>query len=503
MTKQTNSDRLKKIREVMGLTQRECAELFGVVHGAVGLWEAGKRKIPGPVLKLMALYESELGIEDAPVDDGTKGLKALQSSWSGRALRLASTGVYVTGQLALHGVKAALQQGQIDSPIEQQVYISVARRIVETLGDMKGLAQKLGQIVSFMNFHLPPAVRRELASLQHLSPPMHAAVIAEQIVIATGQTPRQLFAEWDEQPFAAASIGQVHQARLPSGESVAVKVQYPNMPAVLKADLKNARMLERLVAMVLRGHQPGELVQEVYERLCEECDYTHEAANLQQFATIHAGDPRIVVPQVFPDYCRATVLTTERLIGKNFSEFLASATLAERNRAGETIFTAALRPLFLHRCFNGDPHPGNYLFLDDGRVGLVDFGCVKRLRPDLFKLWMQFIRAVCGDDRASMEAALIKMKVVPDPEQFDFADFWDVMRAWYAPWYQPTPFRFTEKFVADLWHRMMLRNPNATRLHFPRELIYLNQLQWGLYAVLAALDAESAWSQIVEPWLMK
>lgn len=498
--KQTDKQRLLLLRDAMGLTQRECAELFGVVHGAVGLWEAGKRKIPGPVLKLMAMYEAELGLDIAD-SDAVQGLDALQTSWTTRALKLASTGVYVTGKLALHGLKAALTQGRELTAIEQEIHLAVSRRVVATLGEMKGLAQKLGQIISFMNFHLPPSVRRELASLQHLSPPMSAAVIAEQIVIATGQTPRQLFAEWEPTPFAAASIGQVHRARLPSGEAVAVKVQYPDIQKVLKADLKNGALLERLVATVLRGHQPGQLVQEVHERLVEECDYRREAEQMQRFAQMHAADARIVVPRVYAEYCRPTLLVADLIDGATFADFVRRATRAQRDAAGATIFTAALRPLFEHGCFNGDPHPGNYLFLSDGRVALLDFGCVKTLRKDIRALWLRFIRSVCRGERAGMEAALLAMSVVTDPDRFGFADCWELMREWYAPWYQSGPFRFTEAWLAERWQRMILRNPNAARLNFPRELIYLNQLQWGLYAVLAALEAEQDWAAIVRQWI--
>lgn len=493
--------RLIAVRTALDFAQRDMAHALGVVHGAIGLWESGKRKIPGPVRKLIELYEQELGLAPPASPSAEAAIDALPRSRFARNARLTATGAYVTSQLALLGIKQVLLGQQSLSGVQTAVYAQIAARVVETLGRMKGMAQKLGQFISYINFHLPPAIRKQMATLQQLSPPMSAAVIAEQIVAAFGKTPRQLFAEWSETPFAAASIGQVHRATLASGEVVAVKVQYPGIREVLQSDLANAGALERLASYFIRGHTPGELVQEIYERLFEECDYRHEAAAQTRFQRWFADDTRVVIPRVYPAYSAESVLTSALIEGDDLTRFARRASQVERNRAGEIIFDFVLTSLCTHHTFNADPHPGNYRFLSDGRVAFLDFGCTKTLDAPLFAAWRNFIRAVLDADFARVKKIAIDLGVVHDIAQFDFEHFYAVMRAWYEPWYSDTPYMFTEEKLNALWKMMSLRNPNTTRMHFPKELLYLNNVQWGLAAVLSTLRASSRWSKRVAEWM--
>ncbi len=495
------AERLKKLREIMGLNQRELADLLGVVHGAVGLWEAGKRKVPGPVIKLLEIYEGQLGLAATAGSAAEHPLDKLQSSWMMRGLKLTTTGTYIAGQLALLGIRQIAWGDQAIPEVQSKAYTAIARRLVDTLGGMKGLPQKLGQFISYMDFHLPEELRRELATLQRCSPPMSAPVIASQIVTEFRETPNQRFAEWTPEPFAAASLGQVHRAVLHTGEAVAVKVQYPGIDRVLAADVKNAAVIEQLGAFFLRGHAPGPLIQEIHERLVEECDYTVEARNQMFFYAAFADDPRVVIPRVFPDHSTQRVLTTEFIEGRNFSEFLRTASAAERNHAGEILWDLAMRSLFTLRRFNGDPHPGNYLFLNDGRIGWVDFGCVKPMDDLLFTQWRQFICGVIANDPAAVRAAIDALGMVPDPSRYDYDHFFALMRAWYEPWWSDRPYQFTRARHTALWRRMALDNPNAARTHFPRSTFYLNQVQWGLPALLAELGAESNWHARLKAYL--
>lgn len=485
----------------MALSQRELADLLGVVHGAVGLWEAGKRKVPGPVIKLMEIYEAQLGLSPPPEPATEHPLEKLQSSWMARGLKLTTTGAFIAGQLALLGIRHIAWGDQSVPEVQAKAYTAIARRLVDTLGSMKGLPQKLGQFISYMDFHLPEALRRELATLQRCSPPMSAPVIAERIVAEFRETPHQRFAEWNAAPFAAASLGQVHRAVLRTGETVAVKVQYPGIDRVLAADLKNAAVIEQLGAFFLRGHAPGPLIQEIHERLVEECDYTIEAANQMFFCEAFADDPRVVIPRVFAEHSTRRVLTTAMVEGRSVAEFVRTASAAARNRAGEIIWDLAMRSLFTLQRFNGDPHPGNYLFLLDGRVGWVDFGCVKTMDAALSTHWRQFIRGVIDNDPDSVRAAIDALGMVPDPARYDYQHFFDLMRAWYEPWWSNQPYQFTRERHTALWRRMALDNPNAARTHFPRSTFYLNQLQWGLPALLADLGATSNWHARLHEYL--
>ena len=185
-----------------------------------------------------------------------------------------------------------------------------------------------------------------------------------------------MFETWDEVPIAAASIGQVHRAITRDGRAVAVKVQYPGVDAAIRADLENTDLLFRLIALAFPGLEPKALVDELRERLIEELDYTIEARNQRLFADYYAEHPFIHVPAVLDELSTARVLTTELATGARFDELMRWSQ-TERDLAAETLFRFVFRGIYRIAAFNGDPHPGNYLFAPGGRVTFLDFGLVK------------------------------------------------------------------------------------------------------------------------------
>jgi transcriptional regulator with XRE-family HTH domain len=220
--RQAEAARLRRLRTTLGLTQRELATEFNVAHGAIGAWESGKQTLPGPVIKLLDLYEQEIGIGE---DDG--GIVRLKTSMLARSAALSSTAAKASVQVAAMWLERMLANDEHRNAITARTHAAIARNIVSTLGDLKGVAMKVGQTLGYLDHALPESTRAEFATLQITSRPMSPAVVAQVFLEEFGETPRQLFAEWSPVPFAAASIGQVHRARLKSGEEVAVKVQYP------------------------------------------------------------------------------------------------------------------------------------------------------------------------------------------------------------------------------------------------------------------------------------
>jgi predicted unusual protein kinase regulating ubiquinone biosynthesis (AarF/ABC1/UbiB family)/DNA-binding XRE family transcriptional regulator len=491
--------RLRRLREALGFNQREMATDFGVAHGAIGQWETGARPIPGPVRKLVELYEEELGIGDGDAASGRTGagaqetLRKLRTTWISRSLKLSRTAVAVTARATAAAFEKVLADESRQGTIAATARAAITRQIVDALGDLKGFPMKVGQMLSYVDVALPADAREELVALQAQTRPLAPSVVADVVLAELGQPPRRLFREWSPVPFAAASIGQVHRARLPSGEEVAVKIQYPGIAQALEADLRNVHLVERALTLVFRGQQPGAFVGELTDRLMEECDYLNEAANQEEMRRLWAGRDGVRVPRVFTELSTRRVLVTELAPGDSFQAFLARASQAERDRAGEVIFGFAFESIFRHGLFNGDPHPGNYLFGAGGAVTFLDFGCVKRFSARVVAEWRALVRLTLERDFAGVDRTGIEIGLVPDPATFDFAYYRHTLRLLFEPWLQDEPFRFTPAFVQRTWRALVTENPNRFRANVPKDWVLTSRVQWGLFAVLAELGASSNW----------
>jgi predicted unusual protein kinase regulating ubiquinone biosynthesis (AarF/ABC1/UbiB family) len=484
------ADRLRRLRDALGFSQREMAAELKVAHGAVGLWESGARTIPGPVLKLMELFEEELGLHDgAPV---TKPLTKLRTSFLSRGFKLSRTAAGATARAAAAALEKMFVSEERSSAVTATTQAAIARQIVDTLGEMKGFAMKVGQMASYLDFALPEPARDVLADLQRSTQPMAPRVVAETFLEDLGQSPRKLFTEWSPQPFAAASIGQVHRARLKTGEDVAVKVQYPGVVDAIRADLKNAALIDRASCLIFRAQEPGVLLAELGDHFLEECDYRLEAANQDEFRRLWAGRGGIAIPRVYTQLSTRRILVTELVEGEDFQTFVAHAAQEERNRTGELLWDFAFESIFRHNVFNGDPHPGNYLFRPRG-VTFIDFGCVKRFEGPQIGRWRAFIRATLERDIPRANRLWIEMGLAPDPARYDFDYHQRMIRTLYEPWLLDRPFRFTPEYLARMWNATGFENRNRARMNVPKEWVFAHRLESGLYALLTKLGATANW----------
>lgn len=264
--------------------------------------------------------------------------------------------------------------------------VVAAKRILETLGEMKGAALKVGQTLALVSDQLPPEARQVVARLFSQAPTLPFEQIAQVVQEELGRPPSELFAEFDPQPFAGASLGQVHRARLPTGEEVAVKVQYPGITAALLDDLKNAEAVVRAVGVGIRMLDGREYFDEIRREVTLELDYRRELGLLEEFRGYLARWPDLVVPRAHPELCTGRVLVLERLHGPTLHEYVKGVEAvppAERFAVGERLARAILGPFAYHRVIHGDAHPGNFVVMEGGRLGVLDFGSVKRL-PEPF-----------------------------------------------------------------------------------------------------------------------
>src|SRR5437870_5540825 len=288
--------------------------------------------------------------------------------------------------------------------------LETAKQIVAALGTMKGAAMKLGQVMSFLDVGLVAEehrdeFQRELAKLRDAAPTVSFKQMRRVIEDDLEEPIEEVFASFEQEAIAAASIGQVYRARLHDGRAVAVKVQYPGVAGAVRADLQNLEMIMRLLRRMTPGLDVKAIAEEIRERIAEELDYELEAQNQRALARIFAGHPFIFVPDVVSHLSRERVLVSEFVEGVGFEE-LKGREQSVRNRLGEVVFRFFVGCLYRHRQFSGDPHPGNFLLLADDRVAFLDFGLFKRMQPESVELELACQRAVVEHDANTLHRLL-------------------------------------------------------------------------------------------------
>jgi predicted unusual protein kinase regulating ubiquinone biosynthesis (AarF/ABC1/UbiB family) len=388
---------------------------------------------------------------------------------------------------------------------DPEAYARRAERYVEVLGHSKGALMKAGQMLSVIPFvsGVPPenraAFQAAMARLQADAPPMAPELAAGVVEAELRQSPEQVFAEFSAMPIAAASIGQVHVARLRDGRPVAVKVQYPGVAEAIRADLRNTELvavffqLLRSVAPGLTRLDPKAIAAEISERITEELDYRLEASNQTFFADAYRGHPFIHIPEVIPELSTHRVLTQELADGLSWPDAL-EAGQSLRNSWGEAIYRFAHGSLRRLHTFNADPHPGNYVFHLDGSVSFLDFGCVKGLKADQVTQVQNMYRATLRQDAPALLHSMIEMGIYdadrsPSPEEcFDYlSDRVEMILG-------PQPFTVTPEFIARmLEHEYTLSGPSGRvvrSMKGPHDLVsFFPRVDIGVLAVLGELRA--------------
>jgi predicted unusual protein kinase regulating ubiquinone biosynthesis (AarF/ABC1/UbiB family) len=388
--------------------------------------------------------------------------------------------------------------------LDHERELRTAEQVAERLGHMKGALMKLGQMASYLDEGLPAPLREALAQLQSSAPPMSGDLAAEVIRAELGADPDTLFVEWDPEPIAAASIGQVHRAvwRDPvSGteRAVAVKVQYPGVGDAIEADLRNADLLGALLRQGFGGLDPGDMVAEIKERLVEELDYTREAANQTLFADFYRGHPTIHVPEVVTELSTARVLTTELVTGASWQELL-TWDQTERDLAAECIFRFVFRSLYRFRHFNGDPHPGNYLFHGDGRVTFLDFGLVKHFTLHELATFESMVKSAAVDhDHATFRRILEEAGMLRPDAPVDTDDVGRYFSRFYEPVSRDRTITWTPSYASGIVrHTFDRSSPIAQYATVPRAFVFIQRINLGLYALLGELGAVGNYRRIAE-----
>ncbi len=382
-----------------------------------------------------------------------------------------------------------------------------AEALVKVLGGMRGAAMKVGQTLSAVDVGLvPEEIRPEfqeiLAKLQQDADPMPFKAIRKVIEEDLGDRLDALFEHVDEQPLAAASIGQVHRARTLDGREVVIKVQYPGIAEAIHADMQNLKLGLKLLSTIAPGIDTGAIADEVRDRIGEELDYELEAQNQRAMARVYRGHPFIFVPDVVTSLCSERVIVSEFVPGRRFAE-LKAAPQDVRDRAGEILVRFYINGPFRHRLLNGDPHPGNVLWCEDGRLAFLDFGFFKHLGDREYGELLASNRAVYERDPQALQQVMVAAGVMDDDPALaqPFFEHYDAILGWLSV---PEAMTIDARRTGDMMRRYteLRRSDGFESLELPAGHFVLIRAVMLLIGLLGQLEATNVWLDTGREWLL-
>ena len=421
-----------------------------------------------------------------------------------RTAKLAGLPLGLAGRTAVGlGKRLGGRSGEV---IAQEIQQRTADQVFRVLGELKGGAMKLGQALSIFEAALPPELagpyRATLTKLQEAAPPLPAATVHRVLAADLGPDWRSRFTSFEDDAAAAASIGQVHQAVWADGRRVAVKIQYPGAGKALISDFTQLSRLGRLFGLLMPGLEVKPLLDELRDRVAEELDYGMEAAAQRGFARAYAGDPDIYVPDVVAE--SEHVLVTEWMDGTPLSKVISNGAQEQRNRAGvlftRFLFSGPARAGLLH----ADPHPGNFRLLDDGRLGVMDFGAVDRLPDGLPLIFGQLLR-IMHDPAPDIESVERELRANGFLRPGISVDL-DALRAFLAPLAEPSAvdsFKFSREWLRAESSRVTeVSSANiARKFNVPPSYVLIHRVSTAGIGVLCQLECEGAFRAEVLRWV--
>lgn len=420
-----------------------------------------------------------------------------------RTVKLASLPLGIAGRAAAGFGKRLT--GQNADEVSADLAAKAAEQMFAVLGELKGGAMKLGQAMSVFEAAMPEEIagpyREALTKLQKDAPPMAASVVHRVLDQQLGTGWRGRFESFDDVPAAAASIGQVHRAVWSDGRAVAVKIQYPGADEALRSDLRQLRRLAPIFKPFAPGTDVKALVDELSTRSEEELDYRIEADYQRSFAAEFAGDPLIAVPAVVASAPK--VVVTEWMEGTPLAEIIANGTREQRNAAGvrlcEFHFSSPARVGLMHT----DPHPGNFMILDDGRLGVIDFGAVVALPEGIPQVLTEMVRLAVQDRPEDLVALMTISGYVVRGHRLDPEDALDFLRPFVEPLASET-FHFSREWmqqIAGTYSNVRGKEFQTSRAFtLPPEFLMIHRVLSGSVAILCQLDADAPFRSVITRW---
>jgi aarF domain-containing kinase len=426
-------------------------------------------------------------------------MSEFKSSKLSRFLSVGTSLTKASAQLAVDMAKNKAQDLLDKNPEvrDMGLKIKASKEIIQTMGELKGAMMKLGQMISISeDMFLPKEVTELFRDLQKNSPSMPTEEVKKMILENFKKSPEELFLEFDLKPVAAASIGQVHRARLHTGEVVAVKIQYPKIVNAIKYDFQNLHKIDKLVHL-LYANKPNidNMIAELKTSLLEECNYLHEMEQLQYFKEQYKDKfPMIVIPAVHPEFCSEQILTMEWVEGDSFEESL-HYTDEQKNFLGTSLYESYLHSLFELKRLHTDPQNGNYLFKPD-KIIILDFGSTREFDHDFVVDYAGLLMAL-EEDRLDIYSTIAKKLDMfkPDEEDEMLARHFKLIKDLYEPYTVAgthpisdlNPFQLFKDFLKDI---------NFKGRKSPRqEFLMLDRATFGLFAKLKGWRSEINWME--------
>ncbi len=431
------------------------------------------------------------------------GVSDLPRTSSRRAARLAGLPLGIAGRAAGSLGRRAFGRGEGD--LTEELADQAAEQVFAVLGELKGGAMKVGQALSVFEAGMPDKYaepfREALTKLQSEAPPMPAAEVERVLDAQLGLRWRERFSEFDGEAAAAASIGQVHRAVWSDGREVAVKVQYPGADEALRSDLRQLRRLAPLLRPLNPGTDIRGIIDELYDSTVSELDYRTEADTQRIFSAAFRDDRQFHVPSVLASAPK--VLVTEWADGRALSRISADGSPEERNLAGELLtefqFSSPVRARLMH----GDPHPGNFLLADDGRLVVLDFGASIPLPEGIPTVLTSMMRHALADDADELVRVMTRAGYV-GRGGLDPADAMAFLNPFIEPMREPV-FHFDRAWMQGImavYGDVSGREFRTSRsFALPREFVLIHRVLSASVGMLCQLQASAPYREIVRRWM--
>lgn len=415
--------------------------------------DAGKIKAAPTVRELRRVLprERHAGFAREPLAELTARIseKRVPASSFARTWILGSFHAKVAAGYLAYWMRSKFADADAKARLRSEARLAAALELLGTMGYLRGAVMKIGQVLANLPEAVPEEVADVLAALHFEAPPMHYSMVREVFLDEFGREPEELFASFDRRAFAAASLGQVHRARLRGGEDVAVKIQYPDIARTIRADLRSLRVLLQPMRLAGGWRFIRDTLADVERMLLMETDYEQEARSCAEARALFTPEDGVVVPKVHEAFSTGRVLTAEYLPGRHLREYLATGPgQEERDHFTRLLLVATTRPYYRARRIFADAHPGNFLFMDDGRLGLLDFGCTRVFSDDEWRLQREMERAATANDAAAVDRCIATACLFDDPGDMEPGRLAAVRRntRWQMePWLVDGPFDFGDE----------------------------------------------------------
>ena len=478
------SERLKRLRENLSMSQRELAQEFNVSNAAIAQWELGSNPIPGLLIKLIEIYEQNPNKERK---DHEKFLNFFNEK-----VKEFETVVNEINVIKISLAEYLVEESSHNS-IKAKFKYALMKKFIGYLSKQNGLTIKAIQLASYLEMGLPAEVRLAFGNLQSSMKPMPKKVLIEIIELAYGKSYEEIFPTFNLKPIAVTSLGQVHYAKLKNGKEVAVKIQQKDIKSILDSQFKKMSFLEKLGSYI---HKDISIIgDEIRRAVLKECDYLEEARNQNKIKSITLNYPRVIIPQVHLGFTKINILVSEFIHAENFVSFSKTATQASKNHVAGALIKTLSNLSFVHGMILTDVHPENFLIKND-KVVLLDFGRISNPPPVRMRSEIMFYRHFLLNEKKEAEKMAAIIGFNNNDAKLDFEEFWNFLKVSHKHLLKDEVFTFNRDYLKFITNEIKKFSKKQT-LKVSVEAFWAFTFSAGVWALLAELDSECNWHRII------